>query len=70
MKRNLLICILSFLFAAQCLGKPYQVFYYLATGNAGRQVMVVEADSPGTARRIFAQLMPKARISEIRQLTH
>jgi hypothetical protein len=63
-----LFCWLLLTIASQA--AQYQVFYYLPTGNDGRQVMVIEASSSSTARRIFEQLMPKARISEVRQLGH
>jgi hypothetical protein len=58
-----------FLLTVASQAAQYQVFYYLPTGNDGRQVMIIEAANSGTARRIFQQLMPKARISEVRQLS-
>ena len=45
----------------------YLVYYYLPTGNNGRQTMEVEASDSGTARRIFQAMMPRARISEVKQ---
>jgi hypothetical protein len=45
---------------------PYEVIYYLPTGNDGQQKMVIEATSSSVAERIFHELMPKARISECR----
>jgi hypothetical protein len=46
----------------------YLIYYYLPTGNSGRQVMEIEASDSGTARRIFQAMMPRARISEVKQV--
>jgi hypothetical protein len=56
------------LYASSCLANSYQVFYYLPTGNNGRQVIVIEASDSGAAKQIFQQLMPPAKFSECRRV--
>lgn len=66
----LLVLTVSLVTANFCLSAQFQVFYYLPSGNDGRQIMIVEASDSGATRRIFQQLMPRARISECREIRH
>ena len=56
------------LYASSCLSNSYQVFYYLPTGNNGRQVIVIEVSDSGAAEQIFQQLMPQAKFFECRRV--
>lgn len=48
----------------------FRVFYYLPKGNSPRLEMTLEAPDPGTAAKIFSGLLPRARISEVKRVTH
>ena len=66
MKAALLFSLI--MFPAQLLAAQFTVYYYLPTGSSGRQEMTVQASDFGAARRVFQNLMPRARISEIKAI--
>lgn len=65
MKKILFILLLT---ATLALGAPYEVSYYMPTGNSGTQKIVVEASDSGAARRIFQAQFPTFKIIEVKQL--